>query len=592
MSVPQLTIEATAGADGLAVVVALLGPETIYRDSIDLRQAADVRRFAEAVSVKVPALTPDAIEGAVLAIEPDRLPAVPGADDPWPEPRPVELPAVPAFPVGVLPEPLRSWVAATAEATQTPADLAGVLALANCAAAVARRVEVEAGRGWREPLCLYAAVLLDPGNRKSEVFKSAARPLKAIEAELIEEAKPTIARLASDRRILEKRQAKAEKTAGEKCDPEAAEEAARLAEELAVLPVPVLPELIVSEASPEAVEMALAAQGGRLAVMSAEGGLFDLLGGRYSGGAPNLDAFLMGHSGDDLAVKRVSREAFVKRPALTCAFAVQPAIVRGLSSKPAFRGRGLLGRFWYAVPESPLGRRKVDPEPVPEGVAAEYENLIRRLASIEESPRGPAVVGMTPQAAARFVAWRAEVEAWLADGGRLESMTDWGGKLCGLAARLAALLHLAGNPNPEPWRDPIEPQAIEGAIRLAEYAVDHARAALAMLRDADGEALEDARYLLRWLRQKGLREFARRDAHRHGVGRFSGEPERLDAGLEILTERGWIRPLASESKEGPGRPASPRYAVNPATWPRKEKPAALTLPEGFAVESGRFSGVI
>lgn len=592
MSVPQLEIQATAGPDGLAVVVALLGPETIYRDSIDLRQAAEVRRFAEAVSDKVPALTPDAIEGAVLAIEPDRLPAVPGADEPWPEPRPVELPAVPAFPVDVLPEPLRSWVTATAEATQTPADLAALLAVANCAAAVARRVEVEGGRGWREPLCLYVAVLLDPGNRKSAVFKAATSPLKRIEAELIDEAKPTIARLASDRRILEKRQAKAEKTAGEKCDPEAAEEAARLAEELAALPVPVLPELIVSDASPEAVEMALAAQGGRLAVMSDEGGLFDVLGGRYSGGAANLDAFLKGHAGGDVAVKRISRQALVERAAITCAFAIQPAVVRGLSAKDTFKGRGLLGRFWYAVPESPLGRRKVDPEPVPDAVAAEYENLIRRLASIEDSPRGPAVVGMAPQAAARFLAWRDEAETWLADGGRLESMKEWGGKLQGLAARLAALLHLAGNPNPEPWRDPIELRAIEGAIRLAEYAIDHARAALAMLRDADGEPLEDARYLLRWLRQKGLREFARRDAHRHGVGRFSGEPERLDAGLEILTERGWIRPVASESKEGPGRPASPRYAVNPAMWPRRENLAGLTLPEGFAVEGGQFSGVI
>lgn len=592
MSVPQLEIQATSGPDGLAVVVALLGTEAVYRDSIDLRKAADVERFAVALSGKVPAVAPEAIEAELRAIDPAGLPAVPGADGSWDDPRPIELPDVPTFPVEVLPESLRAWVTATAEATQTPPDLAGLLALANCAAAVARRVEVVAGRGWREPLCLYAAVLLDPGNRKSEVFKAAARPLKAIEAELIEEAKPRIARLASDRRILEKRQAKAEKAAGEKYDPEAAEEAARLAEELAMLPVPVLPELIVTEASPEAVEMALAAQGGRLAVMSAEGGVFDLLGGRYSGGAPNLDAFLMGHSGDDLAVKRMSREAFVKRPALTCAFAVQPAVVRGLSSKPAFRGRGLLGRFWYAVPESPLGRRKVDPEPVPDTVAAEYENLIRRLASIEQDQKGPELVRLSPEAAAQFVAWRAEVETWLADGGRLESMTDWGGKLCGLAARLAALLHLASNPNPEPWRDPIESRTIEGAIRLAEYAIEHARAALSMLRDTEGEPLEDARYLLRWLRRKGLREFSRRDAQNHGRRRFDGDPERLDAALQILADRSWIRLGESGAKNGPGRNPSPRFDVNPATWPGAGNRLTLELPAGFAVENGQFSGVL
>lgn len=131
-----------------------------------------------------------------------------------------------------------------------------------------------------------------------------------------------------------------------------------------------------------------------------------------------------------------------------------------------------------------------------------------------------------------------------------------------------------------------------GIDTLAEYAIDHARAALSMLRDADGEALEDARYVLRWLRRKGLREFARRDAHRHGVGRFGGDPERLDAALEMLADRGWIRPVTPGSKDGPGRPASPRYAVNPATWPRRESPLGLELPEGFAVEGGQFSGVL
>lgn len=587
-----MTFEVSAGADGLAVVVALLETEAVYRDSIDLRKAADVERFAVALSGRVPAVAPEAVEAELRAIDPARLPVIPGAGGSWDEPRPIELPEVPTFPVEVLPESLRSWVIATAEATQTPPDMAGLLALANCAAAVARRLEVVAGRGWREPLCLYVAVLLDPANRKSEVFKAAKRPLQRIEAELIEKAKPEIARLASNRRILEKRQAKAEKTAGEKGDAEAAEEAARLAEQLALTPVPVQPELIVTEPSPEAVEMALAAQGGRLAVMSAEGGVFDLLGGRYSGGALNLDAFLMGHSGDDLAVKRVSRAALVNRPSLTCVFAVQPAVVRGLSSKPAFRGRGLLGRFWYAVPESTVGRRDVDPEPVPEAVADEYENLIRRLASIEENPLGPELVKMSPEAAARFVAWRGEVEAWLGDGGRLESMTDWGGKLCGLAARLAALLHLAGNPNPEPWRDPIEFQTIEGAIQLGEYAIEHARAALSMLRDTDGESLEDARYLLRWLRRKRLREFSRRDAQNHGRRRFDGDPDRLDAALEVLAERGWIRPGESGAKGGPGRNPSPRFIVNPATWPGADTPLTLDLPEGFAFENGQFSGVL
>lgn len=54
--------------------------------------------------------------------------------------------------------------------TQTPADLAGLLALAVGSAVIARRVEIEPRPGWREPVNLYVSVLLDPANRKSAVF--------------------------------------------------------------------------------------------------------------------------------------------------------------------------------------------------------------------------------------------------------------------------------------------------------------------------------------------------------------------------------------------------------------------------------------
>ena len=68
----------------------------------------------------------------------------------------------------------------------------------------------------------------------------------------------------------------------------------------------------------------------------------------------------MGHSGDDLITDRVSRKSIcVERPALTCAYAIQPQVVEGLAENTAFRGRGLLARFLYAAPQSWIGRREV-----------------------------------------------------------------------------------------------------------------------------------------------------------------------------------------------------------------------------------------
>ena len=92
----------------------------------------------------------------------------------------------------------------------------------------------------------------------------------------------------------------------------------------------------------EAVASLLAEQG-RIAVMSAEGGMFETIAGRYSQGVANLDVYLKGFSGDTLRVDRKTRPPeYVKKPALTMALTVQPAVIKDLAVKPGFRGRGLL----------------------------------------------------------------------------------------------------------------------------------------------------------------------------------------------------------------------------------------------------------
>ena len=192
---------------------------------------------------------------------------------------------LPDFPTAVLPDALRQWVEAESHATQTPADLAALLALSVCSVGIARRVAVEARPGWREPVNLFTAVLLEPGNRKSAVFADAMKPLRELEAELIEAARPEVARAQSDRRQDEARLRKLEKTAAEKHGDEAAQarhEAGNLAADLADGAEPVLPRLIVDDATAEKLGIMLAEQGGRIASMSPEGGVFDLMAGLYS----------------------------------------------------------------------------------------------------------------------------------------------------------------------------------------------------------------------------------------------------------------------------------------------------------------------
>lgn len=479
----------------------------------------------------------------------------------WPEIISFDQIDLPDFPTNVLPHALRQWVEAESHATQTPADLAALLALAACSAMLARRVEVEPRVGWREPVNIFVAVLLEPGNRKSAVFANSVAPLRELEAELIEAARPDVARAQSDRRQAEGRIRKLEKLAAERDDAEARHEAGNLAVELADDAEPILPRLIVDDATSEKLGIMLAEQGGRIASMSAEGGVFDLMAGLYSkSGIPQFGVYLMGHSGDDLITDRVSRKSVrVERPALTCAYAMQPAVIGGLAENAAFRGRGLLARFLYAAPQSWIGRREIAPAPVTDAVRESYRQVVRSLASVEDKT----VLQLSLRASTTMREWETEIESMLADGGQMEIMRDWGAKLAGATLRMAAVLHCVERGAAQC----IEESTIEAAIEIGRYLIPHAEAVLNLMQAKEDSGDADARYVLRWIERHNRREFTKSEAQHHGKRRFP-KADAIDPALAELTQRGYIRPKTVEAT-GPGRPPSPTYDVNPALFPQK-----------------------
>src|SRR5215211_4962652 len=284
--------------------------------------------------------------------------------------------AVPAFPVEVLPGWLGEYVAAVATATQTPPDLAGMLALAVLATVAAGAVEVQPRPGWREPLCLFVAVGMDAGTRKSSVFTALTQPVADFERQQAAAALPGITETATLRRIADQAAATAEAAAGKAPashqEETRAEAIARTAEASALM-VPPLPRWLVDDATPEALAGLLAVYG-RIALLSPEGDVFDQMAGRYNqSSGPNLGVYLKGHAGDLLKVDRRGRPPeYVERPCLTIGLAVQPEILHGLAGRPGFGGRGLLARFLYSLPQSLVGRRHAGAPPVPPPVADRY----------------------------------------------------------------------------------------------------------------------------------------------------------------------------------------------------------------------------
>jgi replicative DNA helicase len=225
----------------------------------------------------------------------------------------------PTFPVEVLPGWLGEYVAAVATATQTPPDLAGMLALAVLATVAAGAVEVQPRPGWREPLCLFVAVAMDAGTRKSSVFTALTRPGAEFERQQAAAALPAITETITLRRIADQAAAHAEAAASkapiDQQEERQAEAIARAAE-AANLIVPPVPRWLVDDATPEALAGLLATYG-RIALLSPEGDVFDQMAGRYNPTAgPNLGVYLKGHAGDLLKVDRRGRPPRIRPTAL------------------------------------------------------------------------------------------------------------------------------------------------------------------------------------------------------------------------------------------------------------------------------------
>ncbi len=280
----------------------------------------------------------------------------------WDLPHPFDAIRLPAFPVNALPKAVAGFVDAEAEATQTPVDLAAMLSLAVLATVCAKKFEVEVKPGYIEPTNLFVLVVLPPANRKSAVYRDVTQPLVDFEQSEVQRLLPVVAaereRIHIDEETLKKLREQASKPDAVNKH-ELLTKAQALAEQLATTKMPRLPQLIADDCTPERLATLLSEQGGRMAVMSPEGDVFDIIAGRYSHDrGPNLGVYLKGHSGDDLRVERSSREGeHVPSPAITMALTVQPLILQGLSARPGFHGRGLLGRFLYSRPNSLLGSR-------------------------------------------------------------------------------------------------------------------------------------------------------------------------------------------------------------------------------------------
>ncbi len=478
----------------------------------------------------------------------------------WPEIVPLDGSTAPDIPDNIIPGWAGDFVREAARSIQIPHPMAAASVLGAVSMAVSSVVKcIHVGPGHIETPNVYLFAPLLSGERKTGMVGTATNPLYEWEIEQAE-LKAGKIREAQSKRKTEEKIIEGMRTMAAKATKETVREGliqSIAKREAGLEDVPSLPRLLADDATPESLPRILQAQNEVLGIISSEGGIFDIFGGRYSkDGIPNLDLLLKAHNGEPYRVDRIGRDPIVlNNPRLVVCICPQPDVLFAMAGKPGFRGRGLLARFLYFFSESQVGYRDISPDPMTEETVKNYSLGIKNLLGM----RGANLELTISQAArALWLEFAQVVEEQMRPGGEFEHFRDWAGKLPGQAARLAGIFHCIEAKLPGSLE--ISENIMEQALTLAALLADHAKVAFSTI--GTDPATEVAKSVLVWIQHKKREKFTLRDCFRDLAGRYRNTSE-IKPGLSVLVERGYIKDIGMEQTGGKGRPKGPYFIVNP-----------------------------
>ena len=481
----------------------------------------------------------------------------------WQEPTALGIDRnLPPFPLHALPDWIANQCRQAAEEMQLTPDLAAQLAITALSVVTAGRVEIRVRGPWTEPTNLYGVTALPPSAGKSPTFGMMLGPLDRWEEALIESSQKDIADRQIARQVREHDRDKHIKQGD-------ATAAMAISDELLELPEIRTPRLLADDVTPEKLAVLLGEQGGRLAVISTEGGLFGMMVGRYSDKA-NLDVYLGSWSRDKIARDRmVGPPVIVRRPHLTIGLTVQPQVLQELADTPELAGRGLTARFMYSIPAETVGQRdRLRASTYDDTIADTYSRRLVGLAH-ELDARVPVVtvdpiqLTLSPDALQAFLTWQQAHEDELGEYGELRHMAEWLSKCESSTIRLAGVIHLA---NLDDDGSPISAETMRAAMSVGDYWKAHAASAFDLM-GAD-PLFDGARKMVDWLATRDAETITVRDMQQSHKRIYPRVADIVDV-VDLMVEKGWLRPLFESDiplrlMVGKRGKSSPEFAISPA----------------------------
>lgn len=487
----------------------------------------------------------------------------------------------PYFPAVEFPRVLRNFTAHASESLQVPVDMPAVSALAAAALCTQRKFKVHTQARHFEPINLYTAIVAKPSERKSPTIALTMGPVYKYQREENERRRPQVEEYRARRDMIQRRIESTKKaaTSGKRAknsSPATIDDVMTLYHELEDLDKYAVDyiSLTADDITMEALTSKMMANGEKMALVSSEGGIFNVMSGLYTGGMGNFDLILKAWSGDHVEVDRKGRAPEVLlNPALTINLMVQPRVLEAVMNNIEFAGRGLNARFLYAIPVSTVGRRPFKAPDIPQNVMDDYNRLLRRFLSIPDTGE-PNIIELTDEARNELEKIHNEIEPRLA--GDLEPIGDWAGKYVGTVVRIAGLLHVCDHIE-KAAEVPIPGETVRRAGEIGKYFLAHAIVAYQLAGQMDDQPTKDAKYILKRLDSTGKTEISKRDLYHLCKERRGLETiEQMEPGLDVLVKRGYIkieRVPAAQNPQNPQKGGRPSYMiyVNPIYTELKEE---------------------
>ncbi|MGH6829688.1 MAG: YfjI family protein, partial [Methylocella sp.] len=489
----------------------------------------------------------------------------------WPEPQPLVAKIEPErYPLDALPDTIRAAVQEVQGFTKAPIPLVASSALAALSLAIQAHADVQRAEKLTGPTSLFLLTIADSGERKSTCDGFFTAAIREYERQQAEAAKPDVARYTAELEAWtvkrEGIKAKIRDLAKAEKPTERQEVALRELEEKKPTP-PRVPKLLRGDDTPEKLALVLAREWPSACVASSEAGA--ILGAHGMGKDSimrNLSLLNILWENGTLSIGRKTSESFTVRGArLTMALQVQEATLRSFfdRSQGLARGTGFLARFLVAWPESTQGSRPFTEAPQAWPALAAFN---RRIGAIldqaapidEEGTLAPAVLSLTPDAKAAWVAFHDAIEAELRTGGELYDVRDVASKTADNAVRLAALFHVF-----ERGTGAIGPECFAGASRIAPWHLNEARrffGELALPAELANAARLDS-WLVDYCRRERTHIVPRREVQRCGPNGLRAKAA-LSEALRELAEADRIREVHEARRKD--------ILVNPALLRRGE----------------------